>query len=167
MKKDRVGVEKKNVMTRFTYEALQKEVAKASEDVGSSLKRIGEAAGTESDWHDNAAFDFANVQHDVNSSRLGSIMSKLKNVEFIEPPEKVDNVSVGTTVVVKFQGENEDESFTVLGPADSGRKEGWISYDSPLGSNLLGKKTGEEAVFSVQDRQQKVKVVKILPGEFD
>ena len=157
---------KVNLMTQFTYENLLREVEETKGDVKDSLLRISEAAGAESDWHDNSAFDFANIQHDVNSSKLGTTESKLKNVKIIRPSFGTDVVAIGNSVVVKFQNETEEKTFTILGPADSGRNQGWISFESPLGSNLIGKKGGEEVSFSIHNQKQKLKILKILPGDF-
>ena len=166
MKNERLIKSKVNLMTQFTYEDLLKEVETAKLDLSDSLLSIGEAAGSESDWHDNAAFDLANIQHDLNSSKLGIIESKLKDVEIIKPSSETYRVTIGNSVVVKFQNETGEETFTILGPADSGRNQGWISFESPLGSSLVGKKEGEEVSFSIQDQKQKVKILKILPGGF-
>lgn len=153
-------------MTQFTYEALLNEVAAARSDVSESLRSIGEAAGRESDWHDNAALDFANTQHDLHSSMLGNIQSKLKDVQIIPISSEIDKVGIGNSVVVRYGSEENDETFTILGPADSGRKPGWISNESILAINLVGKKAGDEIFFESGGQKQKVKVVKILPGDF-
>lgn len=153
-------------MTQSTYEELLKEVETVRGDVSRSLRSIGEAAGRESDWHDNAALDFANAQHDLHSSMLGNIQDKLKDAVIISPSTKTDKVGIGNSVVVKFNGETEEETFTVLGPADSGRQQGWISCESPLGSSLLGKKKGDGVTFLVGGQNQKIKILKILQGNF-
>jgi len=153
-------------MTQSTYNSLLQEVEVARGNVTQSLLEIGDAAGTESNWHDNAAFDHANMRHDVDSSHLRTIEAKLRDVEIIKPSRKKDSVSIGNTVVVKFQGEDVEETFTILGPTDSGRNMGWISFESPLGSSLIGKKKGDEYSFSIDRQEHKVKVIKILPGAF-
>ncbi len=163
---ERMKNPKINLMTQYTYERLLQEVEGAKGSVKDALLRIGEAAGSESDWHDNSAFDFANIQHDVSTSQLGSIEAKLRDVQIIEPSRNTGHVNIGNSVVVKFQGETEEETFTVLGPADSGRQQGWISCESPLGSNLIGKKKGDDVTFSAGGQNQKIKVLNILQGDF-
>lgn len=155
-----------NLMTRATYESLLNEVEAARGNVSEALRNIGEAAGRESDWHDNAALDFANTQHDLHRSMLGNIQAKLKDVVMISPSKEIDKVNIGNSVVVKYSGEEEEETFTILGPADSGRKPGWISFESTLALNLVGKKAGDEVVFESGNQEQKVKILKILPGDF-
>lgn len=153
-------------MTQSTYNNLLQEVEAARKNAKKSLLEIGEAAGSESDWHDNAAFDLANIEYDVNSLQLKTIEAKLKDVEIINPTEECDKVSIGNSVLVKFQNEDDEEMFTILGPADSGRHSGWISYESPLGTSLLGKHKGDDANFGVGNQEQNVRILNILPGDF-
>lgn len=157
---------KVSLMTQPTYENLLQEIEAAKKNVRQSLLEIGEAAGLECDWHDNAVFDHANIKHDIDSLQLRGIELKLKDVEIIKPSQKLDKVDIGNSVIVKFQDEDNEEVFTILGPADSGRREGWISFESPLGFNLIGKEKGETFSFAIGGQEQKVKIVDILPGDF-
>jgi transcription elongation factor GreA len=155
-----------NLMTQSTYESLLREVEVARGNASQSLLDIGEAAGTGSDWHDNAAFDHANIRHDVDSVRLRDIEAKLRDVEIIKPSKKNDQIGVGNSVIVKFQDQNEEEMFTILGPADTGRQTGWISFESPLGASLMGRQKGETINFAISNQEQKVRIVDILKGNF-
>jgi transcription elongation factor GreA len=170
MRQERKSESNTNLMTQSTYESLLREIEAAQGNVKQSLLDIGEAAGTGSDWHDNAAFDHANIKHDVDSLLLSGLTSRLKDVEIIKPSKKTDQVRLGNEVLVRFEGESENESFTVLGPADSKRRAGWISYDSPLGESLMGKRKGDIVSYVVSDNNRElnlqVRVVEILPGNF-
>lgn len=155
-----------NLMSQFTYDSLLREAEEIRNNVNRSLLDIGEAAGSGSDWHDNAAFDHANMRHDVESLQLRNIQAKLTDVEIIKPSIKIDQVNIGNSVIVKFHGENENETFTILGPSDARRHEGWISFESALGSNLIGKKKGEIVVFASEKQELSITIVDILPGDF-
>lgn len=158
---------KVNIMTSYTKEVLEKVQDQTRKELSQAQLAIGEAAGRESDWHDNAAFDYANMQHDLKSAELASLNKKLRNVEIIEPRQQTDKADIGNTVVVKFEDAWEEEMFTILGPDDSGKKLGWLSYLSPLGQNLIGKKEGEVTEYTSQgERKQKLQLIKILPGNF-
>jgi len=156
----------KNLMTEFTFRSLQEEIRRATSERDQSLLDIGEAAGSESNWHDNAAFDHANMKHDLDSSRLSTLQSKIRDVQFIEPRKKTDRIEIGNKVIVKFEGEEENESFVILGPDDSGKQTGWISFISPLGGSLMGKKGGDAVSYMIGKQEQKIKIIQILPGDF-
>lgn len=153
-------------MTQSTFNSLKQEVEAARSNVSQSLKEIGLAAGSESDWHDNAAFDHANIKHDVDRAQLGTIEARLRDVEIIKPRKQRDQVDIGNSVLVQFSSENETEMYTILGPADSGRGSGWISYESPLGSSLMGRRKGDTVNYSIQNQVQRVSILDILAGNF-
>ncbi len=161
------GKQKRNLMTAHTKTILEENLRQTTLRLNESQLAIGEAAGRESDWHDNAAFDYANMECDLNSAKLANLERKLQNPEIILPRQEVNEVSVGNTVVVRFQDKSDEETFTILGPDDGGKKPGWLSYLSPLAISLIGKKEGETAEFSVGEREKyKVSIVKILSGNF-
>jgi transcription elongation factor GreA len=157
-----------NIMTAYTKAALEEALIQARRELNDASLAIGEAAGRESDWHDNAAFDYANIEFDLKSASLASLIRKLQDVEIITPRKQTDLIDIGNTVIVKFENEIDEERFTILGPDDSGRKAGWLSCFSPLGASLIGRSEGEIAEYSLeQGRTQKVKVIKILRGDFE
>jgi transcription elongation factor GreA len=170
MIKDRKGqlMEGPNLMTAETLKRMEKDLEKAIADEDKAHKAIGAAAGAEGEWHDNAAYDHAIMQHNVAMSRLQDMKVKLQNYEIIKPRQETDEVGIGNTVVVRFADEDSDEKFTILGPDDSLTRQDWISFMTPVAISILGKKRGEIGEFKIgEDREQQVKVVKILPGEFD
>lgn len=156
-----------NLMTVYTRSLLEQRLNEANLNLKKSQLAIGEAAGRESDWHDNAAFDYANMQHDLNSINLSNLAAKLQNVEIISPRKKTKDIGIGNTVIIKFQDRDMEETFTILGPDDGGINPGWISYLSPLGNSLIRKRVGEIIEYAVgKEVSQKVKIIKILQGEF-
>lgn len=164
---ERRGKQKPNLMTAYTKTVLEENLRQTTLKLNESQLAIGEAAGKESDWHDNAAFDYANMEYDLNSAQLANLEKKFQNLEIILPRQEVDEVNIGNTVVVKFQNRTDEETFTILGPDDAGKKPGWLSYLSPLATSLIGKKEGETTEFSVGERRKyKVSIVKILSGDF-
>ena len=165
---ERRNMTKLNMMTTHTKGVLEKALDQTRREFSQAQLAIGEAAGRESDWHDNAAFDYANMEHDLKSANLANLIKKLRDVEIIVPRQQIDKVDIGNTVVVKFEGVQEEETFTILGPDDSGRKQGWLSCLSPLGKNLIGRREGEKTEYSIAgEKKQKVRLIKILPGNFE
>lgn len=156
------GDEIKNIMTRRTKERLERELALAEKKLAKSLMDISEAAGSASDWHDNAAFDQANVDHDVNSALVRDLREKLKDVVIVEPCLETDMVKVGNMVEIIFEGDLEKYRYTILGDSDSGTKKEWISHRSPLGQALLNKKVGEV----IERNGRRAKIRQIVSGDF-
>lgn len=137
-----------------------------------ALKKTGAAGGT-NDWHDNPEFDEANRQVDLASISLRDLGAFLDDPEIIKPRRDTSNVGIGNTVLLRFEGDPEPEKFNVLGRADAIINRSNISYASPLGSALLGKKPGEKVSFQFEAKSESslpitvsVEIVKILPGDF-
>lgn len=165
---ERIRNSKTNIMTTRTKRFLEDALKQAREELRQSQLAIGEAAGSESNWHDNAAFDYANMDFDLKSAQLASLEKKLQNVELIIPRQETDKVGIGNSVVIQFLDKTDQETFTILGPDDSGKKPGWLSYLSPLAKSIIGKKEGETVIFSTEDKQNySIVITKILPGEFE
>lgn len=77
--------------------------------------------------------------------RLGYV---LKNFKLIKKPKKGKQniVSLGATVTLK-ENEHSNE-FIILGSLEANPNEGKISYKSPVGRTLLGKKIGDEVIIN-------------------
>ncbi len=157
---------KLNLMTRETYNRLLRELESAEQALAQSSKDIGDAAGESHEWHDNAAYDQAKRDTQINAAFVLNLRQSVTDPVFIEPRQEVDRVGLGNTVGVLFQGEDEPEEYTVLGKYDSGTNKSWISYESPLGEKLLGKKPGDRIEYEVKNAKVQAKVVSISPGKF-
>ena len=60
-----------------------------------------------------------------------------------------EHATVGSRVTI-FQAENQRRStYTLLGPWDADQAKGVLSYLSPLGSAILGKRVGDEFKLDV------------------
>lgn len=58
-------------------------------------------------------------------------------------PHDPSVIELGDTVTVRRSGSAERERFTLVGELEARLDESWISVRSPLGSALLGSRTGE------------------------
>lgn len=81
-------------MTEETLSRLQSELERATEAERKAKEAIGATAGPESDWHDNAAYDHANMAYDVASARLRDIRLKLNNYQIITPRKETDTATL-------------------------------------------------------------------------
>lgn len=167
LKPEKIGNSKTCLMTPLTKKILSDNLEAKQDEAKRHLSAIGEAAGRESDWHDNAAFEEANRLYDIASIETSKLTAKLKDSMTIVPRLETDFVGLGNTVQVRFDGEVKDETLTILGPDDAIVKQGWISYQSPLARNLMGKKAGDIVEYKVDNGITiKATVQAVLPGNF-
>jgi transcription elongation factor GreA len=135
----------RHYMTRQGYEALKVKKSELEQRLLEAGQAAGEAAGINSDWHDNPAYDEAIEAMRLLTTKLSGVETQLTNVVFIEdeivPGKTYDSVERGCRVTVEIDGEA--EVYYVGGGADSNPTEGVISYKSPLAQAILGGKRGE------------------------
>ena len=127
---------------------------------------IGDSGDDSSSWHDSANFDFAHRQTELFTAKVATLRQKLRDVAIITPRTETDIADVGNTVEVRFREDPDPEVFTLLGPDDATRQPGWISFESPLGSNLMRKRAKDVFEYGDKKNRQQVTVLKILPGRF-
>gem|GEM_PF-1041357 len=67
-------------------------------------------------------------------------------------------ISVGWTVTVRYNGEDELETYTILGRHEVDVAEGKISCWSPIGSALIGKRKGDSAALRLESSGRQVRI---------
>lgn len=100
------------------------------------------------DLSENAEYHEARDVQAKIESRIIEIETMLKSAVVISNNKKSDIVQAGSVVVIQKKGEKDKREFTIVGSEESNISEGKLSYYSPIGMAVMGKKKGEE--FSVR-----------------
>lgn len=95
------------------------------------------------DLSENAEYDAAREEQGILESRIIEVEDILQNADIIKP-KKGGTVHVGSTVVLK---NGKEVTYQVVGPVEADPLEGKISNESPIGSALMGKKTGDKVTI--------------------
>jgi transcription elongation factor GreA len=151
-----------SLLTQEGYDKLQKELeylrSEKRQEVADRLREAldGSPLGVDADVEVEAA---KNAQAFVEG-RIAYLKSILAQAEIVDDISKTDVIQIGTKVTIET-AEKEKETYTVVGRAESDPVEGKISYESPLGSALMGHSKGDEVDVLAPDGVFKVKIVKI------
>lgn len=152
----------RNKRILVTAEGLEKTKAdlKARLEKKEEIKNVIESSRAAGDLKENDGYalaveDFKN--NEVEISRLNEILS---NAKVIRAKVK-GKVEIGDTVVVK-DSSNTERTLSLVGENESNPLNGKISYNSPLGAALLGKKEGEKFEFRTPKAIIKYTLVKVL-----
>jgi len=143
-------------VTQETKTRLEKELVVAKKNLAESSIAQGEACGIKCDWHDNAAFDFAQRETERNQVLVKRIEVELLRPKITPIRTETDVVGVGNKVVIKLIGQ--EREFTLLTEVDSVTKPEWLSVESQVGKKIKGKPVGK-----IDDN---LEIVKIMAGEF-
>jgi len=124
-------------------------------------ERIG-AAKELGDISESGEYEDAKNQQAHLEGRIREIKSILARAQLIEEENGHGNeVRVGSTVTVRVEGEDEDETWTIVGSAEAKPRDGKISNESPIGSSLLGKRVRQKATVQTPSGVMKLTIVKI------
>ncbi len=158
-----------HTMTEFTRSVLQENLAALEKKYAADQAAMGAAVEKGDEYHDNFAYEQATRDRDMTYTQLLQAKERLRDVQIIKPRSETDTIGIGNAMTIRFEGESEDEGFTLLGTEDGNIKDGWLSNTSPLGSALFGKKVGDVIEFVAGEGAQikhKITVKSIRPGVF-
>lgn len=114
------------------------------------------------DISENSEYDQAKNEQAKLEERIAKLESILRNAKLIDEDEiTTDVVSVGSKVIVLDVEYDEEMEYTIIGSAEADPYNGRISNESPVGSALLGKKSGDTVDVQVPDGTIKYKIMSI------
>lgn len=100
---------------------------------------------------ENAEYEDAKNEQAFVEGEIMRLERILSNVEIIESDGRKDIVGLGDRVTVQEIGAAKPEVYYMVGAAEANPLEGRISYKSPLGQALMGKKVGEKVTVKAPD----------------
>jgi transcription elongation factor GreA len=150
-------------MTRQGYEALKQELARLKRvERPANIKAI-ETARAHGDLSENAEYHAAKERQSFLEGRIGEISYKLGVAKVIDPDSvPKDVVRFASRVLVENLESEEQIAYLIVGPDEADIKQGKISMSSPLGSALIGKRPGDEAVLQAPGGRRMYEVIDIL-----
>ena len=149
-------------LTQEGYDKLKTELeylqSVRRQEVADRLREAldGSPLGVDADVEVEAA---KNAQAFVEG-RIQYLKSILTQAEIVEDLSETDVVQIGTKVTIET-AEKEKEHYVVVGRAESDPVEGKISYESPLGSALVGHSKGDKVEVLAPGGIFTVKILKI------
>lgn len=158
-----VFVEQKRVpVTREGLERLKVELDELREVRRPQIVAAIAEARSHGDLRENAAYDAAKNDQAMNEKRIRDLETLLRNALIIDDRDrgaKRDIVTVGSTVVVEVEGD--EERYTIVGAIEAKPAAGLISNESPVGKALLGKRVGQTALVATPRGQSRFLVKQI------
>lgn len=151
----------------MTQEGFDKLVSERDELVATKRSEVSEKlkdARSYGDLSENAEFDAAKDEHLWVETRIKELDDLLKNARVVDTDKlDEDSVYVGLYVKVKDILTEESEVYSVLGVTESDpfSEPPKVSYDSPIGKAMFGKKVGEIFEFETPDGKMQYEIESI------
>lgn len=151
-------MEKKISLTQSGKEKLEKELEELKKirrpAVIDRIKRAKEYG----DLSENAEYEDARNEQSFIEGRIQEIEYMIKYAE-VATPKCSGNVCLGSNVTVDMDGDN--LTYQIVGSAEADPGNGKISSESPIGSALMGRKSGESVTAQTPGGAIKIKIKKV------
>ena len=109
----------------------------------------------------NAEYHAAKERQGQSEASISDIEDKLSRAQVIDPTElSGDKVVFGATVTL-LDEDDKPIRYQIVGQAEADAKTGRISYNSPLGRALIGRKVDDEVEVTVPSGDRYYRVSKI------
>jgi transcription elongation factor GreA len=128
-------------MTREGYTALQEElVHRVQVERPRIAERIRDAIADDPNLPENAEYQAAKSERDLNEASIAELQYKLARADVINVSElSGDTVKFGATVTVVDEDTHEQRRWQIVGEPEADARRGKISVFSPLARALIGK----------------------------
>ncbi|MDX1958739.1 MAG: transcription elongation factor GreA [Leptospiraceae bacterium] len=143
-----------NVKKEVFDHLVNVEMAENSRDIGEAQEK--------GDLRENAEYKAAMEKQVQLQAEIKKLEAELKNARIVDLSSiNTDRINVGCTVILKNTASNEDITYSILGPWEADTERNIISYQSPVGKALLGKKIGDIANVSFEGSTMQLQVLDI------
>lgn len=101
------------------------------------------SAKMDGDIMENAGYEAAKEEQAMLEGRIAYLENLLRNVVLIENDGQSAAVRLGSVVTIQEEGQDDLETYVIVGAAEADPTAGRISNESPLGKALMGRKVGD------------------------
>lgn len=159
-KLDRITAMDKHYLSQEKHTELVKELEDLKMNRRKEVAERLEYAKSLGDLSENAEYHSAREEQAEIEDRIRQLEDLLKSSEIISAHHS-SMVELGSTLKVKRVGDNAEQTFTIVGSEEADVVSGKISYQSPIGAGLLGKKKGETVTIQTPRGTVDYKIVSI------
>lgn len=154
--------EKHVFLTEKGFEKLENELNELKSVKRKEVAERIKQALSFGDISENSEYDQAKNEQGQLEERIIKLEMMLRNAKIIDEEDiTTDFVSIGSKVLVKDLEYDEEMEYLIVGSAEANPYDGKISNESPLGSALLGCKSGDVVDVHVPDGIINYKILNI------
>jgi transcription elongation factor GreA len=108
------------------------------------------------DLSENDGYSLAVEENEQNEAEIARLKALLKNSKVVKNPGK-SKVNIGHKVTISYNDEKE-KVYTIVGEDNANPMENKVSYKSPVGEALMGKKVGDNFTLKTPKGEFKGKI---------
>jgi len=149
-------------LTLATYERLKAEHEDLTTRGRVEIARAIEAARALGDLSENGDYHAAKDSQGKMEARIRQLAATLKDAEIVDGAAlPAATVATGSIVSIRYQGDDDIESFLVGSIEERNQELSVVSPGSPLGQALLGRAPGEVVEYDAPGGTLRVEIVRI------
>jgi transcription elongation factor GreA len=135
-------------MLQEGYQKLTADLKRLKEERPQVVDAIEEARA-HGDLSENAEYHAAKERQGQIEASIAQLEDRLSRAQIIDPTElSGDKIVFGATVTL-LDDEDKPIRYQIVGETEADAKVGRISFNSPLGRALIGRKAGDEVEVTV------------------
>jgi len=146
-------------ITEDKYIDLQNNLEKLNKTIRPRLIEEVQRLALMGDFSENAAYQIAKGRLRGINQRMLDIEDLLKRAVIIKHQANNDIVKIGHIVTTETAGKQ--RTYQILGSSETDPSGGVISHISPIGSALIGKKTGDIVMAKINGREIEYRIIRI------
>lgn len=153
--------DKKHYMTEEGKEKLEHELDQLKTEKRKDVVERIKIARSFGDLSENSEYDAAKDEQAFVEAKIQQLEVMVRNAVIIEDDETTDVVKIGKSVTFKELPDGDEETYMIVGSAESDPIGGKISNDSPMARSLIGLSIGEEVNVSTPGGEIRVEIVSV------
>ena len=113
------------------------------------------------DLSENFEYHAAKNEQGMMEARIKELEAIIKNHVLIEAVAANGVVGMGSTVRFLEEGEEDEETYRIVGPAEADPKAGRVSFESAVGKALIGHKVGDKVPIKTPGGSYSVRITAV------
>jgi transcription elongation factor GreA len=150
----------KDYLSKAKYEELKNELEELKTVKRKKIAQDLEFAKALGDLSENAEYHEAREAQAALEDRISQVGDILAHAQIIETHHS-DKVEIGSIVHIKTSLSKTEKIYTLVGSEEADSSSGKISFKSPVGQALIGKKKGDKFKFKTPAGEVEYHIVSI------
>jgi len=148
-------------LTSEGYLELENELHYLKTEKRKEVTQVLKEARALGDLSENSEYDQAREDQANLEKRILEVEYALEHATVIDKAEKDGTVGIGSEVELKYEDDDDVESYKIVGSQEADPFNNKISNESPIAAAIMGHKVGDEVEVSSPDGSYSVKIVAI------
>jgi transcription elongation factor GreA len=148
-----------NLLTTEGYKKIKEEIEYRENVLREELAETLNEMRSQGDLRENDGYTLAVEENEQNEEEIIRLKELLKNSKIVKKASKT-KIGIGNKVTISCNGDK-DKVYTIVGEDHANPLENRISYKSPIGEALMGKKVGDKFELTTPKGEVNCKIKKI------